>query len=112
MHVQVRFQPSSRTTGNNARRDATHKAFQAVTVPTGIPLIEAIARAELPIASACGADGLCGRCGVRVLAGESTLAPETEKELRIKRRNRIDPKLRLACRTRVTADLEITASYW
>ena len=81
-------------------------------VPTGSRLIDAIARAGLPLASACGADGLCGRCGVAVLVGGSALAPETEDELRIKSRNRIDPRLRLACRTLVAADLEISASYW
>lgn len=112
MHARVRFQLSSRAAGNNARTDGGEKAFKTVTVPTGSTLIGAIARAGLPLASACGADGLCGRCGVAILAGESALEPETADELRIKSRNRIDPKLRLACRTLVTADLEITASYW
>ncbi len=112
MHARVRFQLSVRAAGNSPQTDARQNAFKSVTVPTGGLLIDAIARAALPLASACGADGLCGRCGVTVLAGESALAPETQDELRIKSRNRIDRQLRLACRTRVTADLEITASYW
>ncbi|MFP8879446.1 MAG: 2Fe-2S iron-sulfur cluster-binding protein [Myxococcota bacterium] len=108
MDARVRFRLSGRAAGTSAGEDVS----KAVNVPTGSALIDAIARARLPLASACGADGLCGRCGVAILAGESALAPETEDELRIKSRNRIDPKLRLACRTIVAVDLEITASYW
>jgi len=102
MDAQVRFQ----------RGRAGTSGGRSVRVPTGSSLSEAIALAGLPLASACGRDGICGRCGVAVLVGASTLAAETEDDLRIKARNRIDPNLRLACRTRVTADLEVTASYW
>ena len=91
---------------------ASRSTSKTVTVPIGTRLIDAIVRAKLPIAGACGADGLCGRCGVAVVSGAPALAPETEDEARIKSRNRIDPKLRLACRTLVSDDLEISASYW
>lgn len=78
----------------------------------GTTLLEAARRAGLPMASACGADGLCARCGVRVLAGGAALSSETEAERRQKRRNRIDPALRLACRAAATGDVELTAGYW
>lgn len=96
MDVRVRFQPSGRS----------------VPAAAGSLLIDAVTRGGLPLASACGADGLCGRCGVRILAGASTLAPESADERRIKQRNRIDAEFRLACRTVVRGDLEITATYW
>jgi len=92
----IRFQPSGRT----------------LRVAKGTTLLEAARRAGLPMASACGADGLCARCGVRVLAGGTSLSPETEAERRQKRRNRIDPALRLACRAAATGDVEVTAGYW
>jgi ferredoxin len=92
----IRFQPSGRT----------------LRVPRGTTLLDAARRAGLPMASACGADGLCARCGVQVLAGAGALTPETEMERRQKRRNRIDPELRLACRAAVAGDLEVTAGYW
>jgi ferredoxin len=92
----IRFQPSGRT----------------LRVAKGTTLLEAARRAGLPMASACGADGLCARCGVRVLAGGAALSSETEAERRQKRRNRIDPALRLACRAAATGDVELTAGYW
>jgi ferredoxin len=96
MDALIRFQPSGRT----------------LRVALGTTLLEAARRAGLPMASACGADGLCARCGVRVIAGAGSLSPETEAEARQKRRNRIDPALRLACRAAATGDVEVTAGYW
>jgi ferredoxin len=81
-------------------------------VPSGTTLLEAVRSAGLPIASACDASALCGRCGVRVLAGAETLADESAAETKAKRRNRVEDELRLACRVQLEGDLEITASYW
>ena len=92
----IRFQPSGRS----------------LRVRIGTTLFEAVRRAGLPMASACGADGICARCGVRVLAGAAGLSPETEGEALRKRSNRIDPELRLACRAQVRGDVEVTAGYW
>jgi len=94
--VKVSFQPSGR----------------AVEVPEGSTLLDAVVAAGLPIARACGADGLCGRCGVGVLAGADAVDPESDAEVATKRRNRIDPAVRLACRAHLRGDVELTASYW
>ena len=85
---------------------------RSVRVAAGTSLIEAVRAAGLPIASACGADGLCGRCGVEVVEGDAGLAAETAEEASAKRRNRIAPSLRLACRVAVESDLSIDAPYW
>jgi 2Fe-2S ferredoxin len=97
MDVRVRFLPSG----------------ESVRVVVGVTLHEAIRRAGLPIASACGADGVCGRCAVEVRAGAPGLSPETPEEERLKLRNRVDPRARLACRARLTGgEVAVTASYW
>jgi ferredoxin len=95
LEVNIRFSPSGRS----------------VRVPPGTSVLEAIRRAGLPIASACGAATLCARCGVRVRSNEP-LPGETRDETEAKRRNRVDPDLRLACRLAATGDLEVTATYW
>jgi len=92
----VRFQPSGR----------------CVEAPAGSTLLEAVLAAELPIARACSAEALCGRCGVRVLSGAGELEPESPAEQRGKQRNRISPELRLACQARLRGDVEVTALYW
>lgn len=94
--VEIRFEPSHRT----------------VQVRPGTTLLEAAQRADLPIASACGSDGVCARCGLEILEGGEALSDETEGERAIKARNRIDPKLRLACRATAGSDVTATAPYW
>ena len=84
----------------------------AVRVAPGTSLLAAIRRAGLPAASACGGDGLCGRCGVVIEAGAAELPRESMAEADAKRRNRVAPHLRLACRVIPTGDLEISAPYW
>jgi adenylate cyclase len=83
-----------------------------VRVPRGTTLLEAARRAKLPVASACGAAGLCGRCGMRILSGAGSLATEGDEEARVKRANRVDPSERLACHVAPTSDVEVTARYW
>lgn len=94
--VEIRFEPSRRS----------------VQVPAGTSLLEAAQRAELPVARACGADGICGRCGLAILQGGDALERETDRERTIKQRNRIDAGLRLSCCVRVSADMTVTAPYW
>ena len=84
-----------------------------IQVPIGTSLLDAARRAGLPVASTCGADGVCGRCGMRILAAEAgALAPESAREREVKRRNRVDPELRLACRAQAFGAIEATAAYW
>jgi ferredoxin len=84
----------------------------SVEVPAGSTLLDAVLAAGLPIARACGAEALCGRCGLRVLAGAGALDPEAPEERRGKQRNRLPPDLRLACQARIRGDVEVTALYW
>ena len=95
MEFCVRFEPS----GKQAR------------VPAGSSLLEAAREAGLPVAAACGASGICARCGVEIVE-PAAVEPQTEQERDAKQRNRIDPGLRLACRVRVVSDLTVTAPYW
>lgn len=75
-------------------------------------LLEATRAAGLPIASACGENGACARCGLEILTGAAALDRESEREQRIKQRNRIEPALRLACRVRPRGDVTVRAGYW
>ena len=81
-------------------------------MPRGTTLLEAAQRAKLPVASACGAEAVCGRCGMRILSGNESVAPQGETEARVKRRNRVEATDRLACRVAPVGDVEVTARYW
>lgn len=96
-NCEIRFLPSGRTIRLSGE---------------GTTLLEATRAAGLPIASACGENGACARCGLEIIAGADSLPGESDRERRIKSRNRIDPDLRLACRIRPVADLTVRARYW
>ena len=81
-------------------------------VPAGTTLLEAARRADLPIAQACSAAGLCSRCALHVIGSTAGLSAENNHEVAVKRRNRLDTEVRLACQARVAGDVEVTASYW
>ena len=96
MEHTVRFLPSERS----------------VTAESGTSLLEVARSAGLPVASSCGASAVCARCGLRIVEGAQSLEPESEREIRIKQRNRIDSALRLACLIPLRSDLVVTAPYW
>ena len=68
--------------------------------------------AGVPLAQSCGGEGICGRCGVRVIEGGEVLGPEGAPERRRKEANRVDPTLRLACLTTVRGRVVVTTDYW
>jgi uncharacterized 2Fe-2S/4Fe-4S cluster protein (DUF4445 family) len=96
MDFYVRFKPSQKS----------------IRVPDSTSLLEAARRVGLPVASSCGADGVCGRCGLEILESREPIESESEREGEIKQRNRVDLHLRLACRIQVDTDLTVTAPNW
>ena len=83
-----------------------------VEVPAGTTLLGAALAAGLPVARSCGADGICARCGLRIVEGAAHLSPEAPDETRIKQRNRVEDGIRLSCRATIHGDVTATALYW
>ncbi|MGB0639192.1 MAG: 2Fe-2S iron-sulfur cluster-binding protein [Myxococcota bacterium] len=81
-----------------------------VEAQDGMTLFDAAQAVDLPVGSSCGADGTCGKCGLRVLSG--SLPPPSEREQRILQDNRLDSNVRLSCMVKIHADVEVTADYW
>ncbi len=94
MSICIRFEPSGQT----------------IEVKPHTTLFDAVVAADLPIASSCGADGVCGRCGLRLVTG--SLPTPSKREQRVHKANRLDEQLRLSCMIKVNADIVVTADYW
>jgi ferredoxin len=92
--MKVRFSPSGKH----------------VDAQEGTTLFDAAQAADLPVGSSCGADGTCGKCGLRVVSG--SLPPPSARERKILHDNRIESDVRLSCMVRIYADVEVTADYW
>ena len=85
---------------------------QEVEARVGETLLEVARRAGRLVGTACDGDGICARCGLRVLAGApGALSEETADERRVKRANKVG-QLRLSCQARVLGPVTVTATYW
>ena len=75
---------------------------QSASVEEGKSLLEAAEAAGVEIPSACGGEGICGLCKVRVTAGDS---PVTDAEYDKLGDDEIKQGVRLACQFRVASDV-------
>ena len=81
-----------------------------VDVEPGTNLLQAARAAGAPLAASCDGDGICAKCGVRVLDGAA--GREGPLERRSKAANAVPDELRLACLVPVRGDLTVTTRYW
>lgn len=72
-----------------------------VACDDGDSLFDVAQRAGAPLATACGGQGTCGLCRVKVVGGEAHLSAYTEAEKRHLGNVYFITKVRLGCRARV-----------
>ena len=63
----------------------------------GLSILEASRDCSYPHASVCGGRGRCSTCRVRIRQGQDLLPPPSEEELKVLKRVRAGPDVRLAC---------------
>ena len=87
---------------------ATFQPFGTrVAVNPDESLYEAGRRAGVPIPTACNGKGTCGLCRVKILTGAEALPPLTVEEKKHLGNTYFISRLRLSCRVRPTADVEV-----
>lgn len=64
---------------------------------------------NIPVASSCHGDGICGKCRLKI---SGSIKPANHLEQQTLQRNRLDPSLRLSCQITTEQDLTVEASYW
>jgi len=76
-----------------------------LNIPQGHTIYEALHNTDLDLGGECGGVGKCGKCKVKVL---SRTEPPTNVEIELLDEEELKQGIRLACRTRVNQDLEIS----
>ena len=85
---------------------------KTIEVPSGVTLYEAALRGGLQVAAWCGGEATCGKCNMRVGAGEENLSSREEIEGRLLKKEGRPATDRISCVTRVLGDCSVTTSYW
>ncbi len=67
---------------------------------------------QIPVASSCNGDGVCGKCRIEVINGNHNLNPENEIEIFLKEKNQCKKNERISCQIKVCGDIEIDTGYW
>ena len=88
------------------------KNIQAFEVEDGANLMHSLLEKGIPVASSCGGDGICAKCKVEIVEGESNIAKEEIKETILKDRLRIPKKFRLSCQVKIHGDIKVDTPYW
>ena len=79
-----------------------------VEVVPGTSVLEASRISGIPHAHVCGGRGRCSTCRVRVRGEIGSIDPPGPEELRVLRRIRATPNIRLACQLRPRGAVEVT----
>lgn len=88
------------------------KSGKTLQVEDGANLMQALLKAEIPVASSCHGDGVCAKCRIQIIQGATNLSAPNETELFLKQKFSLAKDLRISCQTSVHGDIEIDASYW
>ncbi|MEO9022698.1 MAG: adenylate/guanylate cyclase domain-containing protein [Ginsengibacter sp.] len=75
-----------------------------IEINDGQTILDASLKSGIPHYHECGGMAKCSTCRVLVLAGENSLTPANDKELRLKKIVGFGDNIRLACQTKVTGD--------
>lgn len=78
----------------------------------GSTMMKILLDEQIPVASSCAGDGVCGKCQVQVLQGMENLTPPTEAELFLKEKNQWPADIRLSCQCQVLGEITVTTKYW
>jgi 2Fe-2S ferredoxin len=88
------------------------KPRPSLEVPLGANLMKALIEANIPVASSCLGDGICGKCRIIVLEGTTSLSPESQQEHFLREKFHISGNMRISCQTQVLGDITIDTTYW
>lgn len=80
-----------------------------ITVSAGANLMKVLQLQNIPVASSCLGDGICGKCRIMI---DGAVNEASKLETETKKRNKIPKAERLACQIGVENDLTVTTSYW
>lgn len=88
------------------------KNAKSFDVPYGSVLMKALLANQVPVASSCQGDGICGKCKLRITKGAENLSAATDLEKILIEKYQLKKNERISCQAQVLGDVELDAGYW
>ena len=88
------------------------KPLEAIECSTGSNLMATLNEHEVPVASSCKGDGICGRCRIKVLEGSKNLSEINAREKVLRNTHNLSSNERISCQTFVNGDVTVDTLYW
>ncbi|NQY99059.1 MAG: (2Fe-2S)-binding protein [Bdellovibrionales bacterium] len=89
------------------------KGFSEIQLSNPENLMQTLRKHNIPVASSCGGEGICGKCQVKVINGEVNLSAKRKLESDCLIRNGVHEKnVRLSCQCTVMGDVQVDTNYW
>jgi len=73
--------------------------------------MEVLLKNQIPVASSCKGDGICGKCKMYILSPKDLPDPEP-LEIRTLQNAKAQTGERLSCQVRCQRSLEVRTDYW
>ncbi len=74
-------------------------------------LMKNLLQNNIPVASSCGGDGICGKCKMMVIT-TTGLEPPDELEKKTLAKNNAETGERLSCQIKLTENALVETTYW
>ena len=75
-------------------------------------LFHILRRHDIPVASSCLGDGICGKCRVTVIGDMKGLSAPTQLEQKLIAKYQLSAEQRISCQCRGLADISLRTTYW
>ncbi len=85
-------------------------------VAAGEVLMQALLAHQVPVASSCKGDGICGKCRMIIVSGSENISPISELEKILIEKNKFPKGTRISCQVHITgapdSEIEVDTGYW
>ncbi len=88
------------------------KSQKVFEVPVGANLMKSLLENNLPVASSCDGDGVCGKCSIQIVSGMTHISTANDTEKFLADVHDLEKNERISCQVEVLGDIEVDTRYW
>lgn len=75
-------------------------------------LFQILRKNDIPVASSCLGDGVCGKCRLQIIKGAENLSPIDPLEKKLIEKYQLPSDQRISCQCTVRGDMTVASTYW